>query len=185
LLGGCTGFESQEGKGTRIWFRIRANPESTGDARDLSATAANTGDEVPVIKIAPQDRSILVVEDNAISRRVITALLENQGLRCKVAANGQEAVKEVMQGMQPAVVLMDCEMPVMSGYQAAETIRQWERENGKAHLPIIALTANAFEDNRQRCLAAGMDDFLAKPVNMDLLVAMLNKWTDQSNTPSR
>ena len=185
LLGGCTGFESQEGKGTKIWFRIRANPEKTVDARDLAATAANTGDKVPVIKIAPQDRPILVVEDNAISRRVITALLENQGLRCTVAGNGQEAVNAVMQDMQPALVLMDCEMPVMNGYQATKKIRQWERENNKAHLPIVALTANAFEENRQRCLAAGMDDFLAKPVNMDLLVAMLNKWTDQSNTPSR
>ena len=90
-----------------------------------------------------------------------------------------------MQGIQPALVLMDCEMPVMSGYQATEKIRQWERENGRMHLPIIALTANAFEDNRQRCLAAGMDDFLAKPVNMNLLAVMLNKWVNQNSDPDR
>lgn len=87
--------------------------------------------------------------------------------------------------MQPALVLMDCEMPVMSGYQATEIIRRWEQESGKTHLPIIALTANAFEDNRQRCLAAGMDDFLAKPINMNLLVVTLNKWINQNNDPSR
>jgi len=84
-----------------------------------------------------------------------------------------------MQGIPPALVLMDCEMPVMNGYQATEQIRRWEREGGKVHLPIVALTANAFEDNRQRCLAVGMDDFLAKPVNMNLLVAVLNKWVNQ------
>ena len=122
---------------------------------------------------------ILVAEDNAISRTVIVALLEKQGFRCKVVENGEEAVNAIMQGMQPALLLMDCEMPVMSGYQATEKIRQWERETGNARLPIIALTANAFEDNRQRCFAAGMDDFLSKPVNMNLLVAMLNKWDNR------
>ncbi|MBS0299382.1 MAG: CHASE domain-containing protein [Proteobacteria bacterium] len=185
LLGGGVGFESQEGKGTRIWFRIRANPASAGDASNLAISDAGITGEVTVRKTSPQAGLILVVEDNAISREVIVALLENQGLRCKVVANGQEAVHAVMQGIQPALVLMDCEMPVMNGYQATEKIRQWERENGKTHLPILALTANAFEDNRQRCLAAGMDDFLAKPVTMNLLVAMLNKWVNQPTGPSR
>jgi len=122
---------------------------------------------------------ILVAEDNAISRTVIVSLLENQGFRCEVVGNGQEAVNAVMQGMQPVLVLMDCEMPVTNGYQATEKIRQWERETGKTHLPIIALTANAFEDNRQRCYAAGMDDFLSKPVNMNLLMTTLNKWVTE------
>ncbi|MBX9917792.1 MAG: response regulator, partial [Nitrosomonas sp.] len=90
-----------------------------------------------------------------------------------------------IQGLQPALVLMDCEMPVMNGYQATEKIRQWERETGNTHLPIIALTANAFEDNRQRCFAAGMDDFLAKPVNMNLLVVTLNKWTNRLTGSNR
>ena len=186
LLGGCAGFESQEGKGTRIWFRIRANPASADDASNLAISDANMSGEVAVRKPSPESRVILVVEDNAISRTVIVSLLENQGFHCKVVANGQEAVNAVMQeGIQLGLVLMDCEMPVMNGYQATEKIRRWERESGKKHLPIIALTANAFEDNRQRCLAAGMDDFLAKPVNMNLLVAMLNKWVDQPAGYSR
>lgn len=185
LLGGSVGFESQEGKGTRIWFQIRANQVSADDASDLAAIAANISGEVPVRKTSSQAGLILVVEDNAISRTVIVSLLENLGFRCKVVANGQEAVSAVMQGIQPALVLMDCEMPVMSGYQATEIIRRWEQESGKTHLPIIALTANAFEDNRQRCLAAGMDDFLAKPINMNLLVVTLNKWINQNNDPSR
>ncbi|MDE2389214.1 MAG: CHASE domain-containing protein, partial [Betaproteobacteria bacterium] len=185
LLGGSAGFESQEGKGTRIWFRIRANPASADDMSDLAATGAKISGEVPVRKNSPEAGLILVAEDNAISRTVITALLENLGFRCKVVANGQEAVNAVMQGMQPALVLMDCEIPVMNGYQATEMIRQWERENGKVHLPIIALTANAFEDNRQRCLAAGMDDFLAKPVNMNLLVVTINKWANRPIGPNR
>ncbi|OQW40075.1 MAG: hypothetical protein A4S08_05765 [Proteobacteria bacterium SG_bin4] len=175
LLGGSTGIESQEGKGTRIWFQIRANPASASNAGNLATGDAVTG-EIAVRKASPEAGLILVAEDNAISRTVIVALLEKQGFRCKVVENGEEAVNAVMQGMQPALLLMDCEMPVMSGYQAAEKIRQWERETGNTHLPIIALTANVFEDNRQRCFAAGMDDFLSKPVNMNLLVATLNKW---------
>lgn len=185
LLGGSAGFESQEGKGTKIWFRIRANPANTGDASNLAINDTGISGEIPIRNASQQSGLILVVEDNAISRTVIVSLLENQGFRCEVVANGQEAVNAVIQGMQPSLVLMDCEMPVMNGYQATEKIRQWERENGKKHLPIIALTANAFEENRQRCLAAGMDDFLAKPVNMNLLVAMLNKWANQPNASSR
>ncbi|MGZ0020285.1 CHASE domain-containing protein [Nitrosomonas sp. wSCUT-2] len=178
LLGGSVGIESQEGKGTRIWFRVRANPANAGDAGKLATGDAITG-EIAVRKASPEAGLILVAEDNAISRTVIVALLEKQGFRCKVVENGEEAVNAIMQGMQPALLLMDCEMPVMSGYQATEKIRQWERETGNARLPIIALTANAFEDNRQRCFAAGMDDFLSKPVNMNLLVAMLNKWDNR------
>lgn len=178
LLGGCVGFESQEGKGTRIWFQIRVNPASVGDAGNLAAGDTITG-VVPAQKNSQEAGLILVAEDNAISRTVIVSLLENQGFRCEVVGNGQEAVNAVMQGMQPVLVLMDCEMPVTNGYQATEKIRQWERETGKTHLPIIALTANAFEDNRQRCFAAGMDDFLSKPVNMNLLVATLNKWVTE------
>ncbi|MER0169267.1 MAG: response regulator [Nitrosomonas sp.] len=185
LLGGSVGVESQEGKGARIWFRVRATPVSVGDASNPAASDTRITGEVPVRTASPQAGVILVAEDNAISRTVIVALLEKQGFRCKVVENGQEAVNAVMQGMQPALVLMDCEMPVMNGYQATEKIRQWERETGKAHLPIIALTANAFEDNRQRCFAAGMDDFLAKPVNMNLLVVALNKWANRHTGSSR
>lgn len=185
LLGGSVGVESQESKGTRIWFRVRANPASGGDADNLAASDTRITGEVPVRTAAPQTGVILVAEDNVIGRTVIVALLEKQGFRCKVVENGQEAVNAVIQGLQPALVLMDCEMPVMNGYQATETIRQWERETGKAHLPIIALTANAFEDNRQRCFAAGMDDFLAKPVNMNLLVVTLNKWTNRLTGSNR
>ncbi|MBX9895283.1 MAG: CHASE domain-containing protein [Nitrosomonas sp.] len=175
LLGGSVGVESQEGKGTRLWFRVRVNPPEPGDADDLAGGASITG-AVPVRNQPQQAGLILVAEDNAISRTVIVSLLEKHGFRCEVVVNGQEAVNAVMQGLQPALVLMDCEMPVMNGYQATEKIRQWERQNGKLPLPIIALTANAFEDNRQRCFAAGMDDFLSKPINMNLLTAALNKW---------
>ncbi|MBX3617342.1 CHASE domain-containing protein [Nitrosomonas sp.] len=178
LLGGRVGIESHEGKGTRIWFQIRANPVSVDSAGNLITDDAITG-EIAIRKASLDAGLILVVEDNAISRAVIIALLEKQGFRCEVVENGQEAVTAIMQGMRPALVLMDCEMPVMNGYQATETIRQWERETGNAHLPIIALTANAFEDNRQRCFAAGMDDFISKPVNMNILVAALNKWANR------
>lgn len=175
LMEGSAGVESQEDKGTKIWFRIHANRTGAGETGDRAEGRAMTGD-VPVRKNAAETGLILVAEDNAISRAVIGSLLKKHGFRYEMVENGQEAVNAIVQGMQPALVLMDCEMPVMNGYQAAEHIRQWEQATGKSRLPIIALTANAFEQNRQQCFAAGMDDFFSKPVNMNVLVATLNKW---------
>ena len=106
------------------------------------------------------------------SRDALTGLSNRRQFELAMARE----IDRVARAGEPALVLMDCEMPVMNGYQATEKIRQWERQNGKLPLPIIALTADAFEENRQRCFAAGMDDFLSKPINMNLLTAPLNKW---------
>jgi response regulator RpfG family c-di-GMP phosphodiesterase len=78
--------------------------------------------------------------------------------------------------MAPDLVLMDCQMPVLDGYQASMQIRRWEAENGRPHLTIVALTASAFEDDRQHCLDAGMDDFLTKPIAIEKLMATLAHW---------
>jgi CheY-like chemotaxis protein len=76
----------------------------------------------------------------------------------------------------PDLILMDLQMPVMDGYDATEKIRQWETTNQRSHLPIIALTANAFEEDRQHCLAVGMDDFLTKPIALEALKLALARW---------
>jgi CheY-like chemotaxis protein len=94
--------------------------------------------------------------------------------------NGLEAVQAIQGGARPALVLMDCQMPVMDGYEATRQIREWQRAQQAAGqavaLPIVALTAGAFESERQACLDAGMDDFLAKPLDVKALRDMLDKW---------
>lgn len=119
---------------------------------------------------------VLVVEDNAVNRMVACAVLEKAGYRVEVATNGVEAVAAVGDG-EFQLVLMDIQMPEMDGLQATRLIRRSEEEKGRRRLPIIALTAHALEEERERCLAAGMDDFLAKPFRAEDLLALLEQWT--------
>ncbi|HZO52332.1 MAG TPA: ATP-binding protein [Bryobacteraceae bacterium] len=118
---------------------------------------------------------LLVVEDNEINRRVITRMLAHLGWHIEVAENGREAVDRFAPG-RFAAILMDCQMPVMDGLQATLEIR---RREGSSHTPIIGVTAAAFQEDRERCMEAGMDDFLAKPVSLDQLREMLRKWVVQ------
>jgi CheY-like chemotaxis protein len=121
------------------------------------------------------DPTVLLVEDNEINQAVAVAMLEQQGYRVDVVPHGQAALDAVADASY-AAVLMDCQMPVMDGYAAAAELRR--REGEDEHLPIIALTAHAFDGERERCLAAGMDDFLAKPVRADELASALQRHVD-------
>jgi len=121
----------------------------------------------------PQARRILVVEDNPTNRKVVQTFLVRKGYDVACAVNGREAVDQVAAD-RPDLVLMDCQMPVMSGFEATELIRA--REGSGPRLPIVALTAGAFEDDRDRCLRAGMDDFITKPVDFTVLPAVLARW---------
>ena len=118
---------------------------------------------------------ILLVEDNVVNQRVAIALLQKAGVRCEVASNGQEAVT-ALETMPFDMVLMDCQMPVMDGFEATRRIRAREAQEG-GHIPIIAMTANAQKGDRERCMASGMDDYLAKPVNVVNLHRTLERWT--------
>jgi hypothetical protein len=118
---------------------------------------------------------VLVAEDNALNQLVIEALLERAGCSCQVVANGQEAVEAVRTGRYD-LLLMDCMMPVLDGFGATEAIRAAEAEGGRGRLPIVALTASAMPDERERCAACGMDDFLAKPIDTELLTQALARW---------
>ena len=121
---------------------------------------------------------VLVAEDNAVNQKVIVHMLEKLGYRADVVANGLEAV-EALSRISYAAVLMDCRMPEMDGFEASVRIRQREQLDG-THTPIIAVTANAMEADRDRCLAAGMDDYMRKPLTLDALAAGLSRWAGES-----
>jgi PAS domain S-box-containing protein len=116
---------------------------------------------------------ILVAEDNQINQQVALGILQRLGHHADIAANGFEAVDAVRR-LPYDLVLMDCQMPEMDGFEATKEIRSQEREG--QHLTIVAMTANAMQGDRERCLAAGMDDYLSKPVSVDKLAAMLGRW---------
>jgi two-component system, sensor histidine kinase and response regulator len=128
---------------------------------------------------------ILLVEDNPVNQEVCEAMLENLGYRVTTVENGFGAIDELARRRYD-LVLMDCQMPEMDGYQATGCIRERERRgatnDAPAHLPIIALTAHALEGDRERCLAAGMDDYLAKPLTMERLRLALVRWLSHPPT---
>ncbi len=119
------------------------------------------------------NNTVLVVEDNPFNRELACSMLESLGLQAVLANNGQEAI-DLVKTNHFVLVLMDCQMPVVDGYEATIALRQLEKD-GK-HLPIIALTANAMSEVQQKCLDAGMDDFLSKPFTYTQFEAMLKKW---------
>jgi CheY-like chemotaxis protein len=116
---------------------------------------------------------VLVAEDNPVNQRLIKRILEKLGCRVDVAGDGREALA-MTKSLQYDLVFMDCSMPEMDGYQATAELRR--RETRGRHVPIVALTAHALAEDRERCLAAGMDDYLSKPVRVEEVRAALSRW---------
>ena len=135
------------------------------------------------IPVAEADRPrLLVVEDNPVNQLVALGILETLGYAADTADDGLEAL-EVWKRGSYAAVLMDVQMPRMDGYAATRALRELEEEHEHDRVPVIAMTAAAVEGEREKCLAAGMDDFLTKPVNPDALGAMLRRWLSGEHTP--
>ncbi|MBE0621967.1 MAG: response regulator [Burkholderiales bacterium] len=174
LMGGDAGVESQPGKGSRFWFRIRVNIHGAGALPRQPERSADSGKKTDAS--SGFSGRVLVVEDNPVNRSVIEAMLGKLNAEVESVEDGAAAVAAIMRGMRPDLVLMDVQMPVMDGLEATKRIRQWEVETQQAHQPIVALTAAAFEDDREQCVACGMDDFLTKPINMKDLASILAKW---------
>ena len=183
VMGGETGVCSTPGEGSRFWFRVPLRPA------DAPATLAPALAD-PVRTLPPPLASgsgrgrVLVVEDHPMNRMVIQNMLGRLGLEVTMAEDGQQGVDAVCGGAEVALVLMDVEMPVLDGYAATACIRAWERQQGRPRLPIVALTANAFDSDRRNALDAGMDDFLAKPVQLEALRQALARWLPLSQAPS-
>jgi PAS domain S-box-containing protein len=172
LMGGSASCESDAGQGACFRVRIRAERLAySADTRSLPRTV-----EVSPVSAAGAPCSLLLVEDNVVNRKVISAMLERLGCQVQSVGNGKEAVEAIRSGHHPDLVVMDCQMPGMDGFEATRQIRAWETERKRERLPIVALTAGAFDADRTRCLEAGMDDFLAKPASMQDLRDTLRKY---------
>jgi len=143
-----------------------------GTAGDPPPAGSAPASPPPGVRAAPR---ILLVEDNPVNREVAVGMLESLGCKTDAAENGRLAI-EAMDTSSYDAVLMDCQMPVMDGLTATGEIRRREQTSGAARVPVIALTANAMEGDRERCLAAGMDDFLSKPFTQQQLATLLRRW---------
>lgn len=173
--------------------RYLIKPVASGDLQKaILAVISNpvTSDGAP--KIAPtlvqdaparaRNMSVLVAEDNVVNQRLATRILEKQGYTVTLAANGREAVEEFERHTFD-LVLMDIQMPEVDGFQATAAIREREK-GGSTHIPIIAMTAHAFESDRRRCLEAGMDAYLSKPVHVEDLLQLLAQVTESARAPA-
>ncbi|MBX9720187.1 MAG: response regulator [Candidatus Obscuribacterales bacterium] len=125
-----------------------------------------------------QSRLILIAEDNPVNQKVATLQLRQLGYDCVAVPNGKEAAEEIKRN-EYALIFMDCQMPVMDGFQATKAIRDAETLTGQ-HIPIIGLTAYAMEGDREKCIAAGMDDYISKPSSFEKLSAVLTRWIPQN-----
>ena len=166
-MGGTISFESKEGIGTTFLIRIPFRIDT--DRKDRTETEEKTETSI-------QGLHVLLTEDNELNMEIAEFVLQNEGTVVTKAWNGQEAV-DIFRKSSPGefdVILMDIMMPVMNGYEAAKMIRSLDREDAKV-IPIIAMTANAFIEDRMRAKEAGMDEHIAKPVDGKLLVKVINE----------
>ena len=182
-MGGKLQVASFPDRGSRFWFSLPL--EQVDDAPEPSAAAetsavAEEESDGHVVAGRPIPNSalpshVLLVEDNPVNQLVASGMLTALGATCEIAGNGLEALEKLERGNYD-LVLMDVEMPLMDGHAATREIRLRERRPGSRRVPVIAMTANAMAEDRERCIASGMDDYLAKPYEMGALAAVLHRW---------
>lgn len=164
MMGGTIKVESDPGKGTTFYFTIHLAASGSGISREkVSKAEPSLTDINRCLETRLKEMRILLAEDNLVNQKLTVKVLEKQGWQIKTVDNGKDVV-ECLHRDHYDVVLMDAQMPIMDGYEATKLIREIEKQTGR-HVPIIALTASAMEDDRKRCLEAGMDGFVSKPIN--------------------
>ena len=189
LMGGDCGVASDLGVGSTFWFTIKVGTptSATDDAQDEGVRGAEMKTVISAngSLIDPPERQgpalILLVEDDEINQKVATAMLEKLGYQVDVVADGRQAVDAALRTPYRAV-LMDCHMPVLDGYEATEELRR--RQGSADRTPVIALTAGAMQSDRERCIGAGMDDYISKPLRLAALDDLLLKWVQPGSVHS-
>jgi two-component system, sensor histidine kinase len=171
MMGGAVELTSEPERGSVFRFTVRLGLQRTEASPEIGKGQSTYDDRASDIADGVR---VLLVEDNPVNREVAQALLENSGCDVDTAANGHEALKSHASG-EYEVIFMDCQMPEMDGFEAAAEIRRREAGSGR-RVPIIALTANAIEGDREQCLAAGMDDYLPKPFTAAQMRSALMNW---------
>ena len=169
-MGSMIDVQSAAGEGSRFRFVIEVEPDLSAEPHVMEDSMHGTLDEQPVLS-----GTVLVVEDNDVNRMIACEMLRSMGVQVVEAVNGVESLSE-LERHAVDLVLMDVQMPIMDGYAATQKIREREAQLGLARLPIIALTANAFDEDAAYALAVGMDAHLAKPYSHSQLRGMLITW---------
>ncbi|VGO17848.1 Virulence sensor protein BvgS [Pontiella desulfatans] len=167
LMGGQIGLISSHGKGSTFFFNLTL-PQAVNPA------SIKEPDRLRNKTIVKPDTHVLLVEDNLVNQKVATAILRKAGCKVDTADNGQDAIQQIRMA-EYDVVLMDCQMPVMDGFEATARIRAMH--GSISTIPIIAITAHAMKDDKQKCLDGGMDDYISKPVSRQALIDLINKHT--------
>ena len=179
LMDGTIGVSSVLGEGSTFWFTLNLangkNPTQVLSAETTALAGPNSGADFNVQVLPTFSGKVLVVEDNAINQMVAQCQLEDFGLEVDVADNGKISL-EKLENTEYDLVLMDCQMPVMGGFEASSLIRDPHSKVLNHDIPIIAMTANAIKGDREKCIAAGMTDYIPKPVDPETLVRVLTKW---------
>lgn len=167
LMSGQLGVESVLRKGSTFWFEIPVGVATADVEKPVQREQQITA--------LPVGARILLAEDNPVNQMVARKMLEQFGMQVVVVDNGNKALKQLEQESFD-IVLMDCQMPELDGLAATRILRDYETQMSHTHTTVIAMTANVMEGDRERCLAAGMDDYLGKPVKLDELEAMMRRW---------
>ncbi len=173
LMQGELAVSAELGKGSTFFFVINL-------AKSKEVLLEKTHIHHISTNASNHEKTILLVEDNKVNQLVASKLLQKFGYAHRIAENGEEALKQMAERSFDAI-LMDCQMPVMDGFEATRTIRLMEENTGQ-HIPIIGLTANALDGDRERCMACGMDDYSTKPIKINELQEKLTYWVQWFNT---